>query len=124
MKFFLKITAFFELATGLGLLFIPKIVILILLGTTLDGAGANITGMVAGTALIAIAYACWLAQDSGAVLIRPLLLYNTVVAGVLFFGFLNFKLISYGLWLTIVLHTVFSVWSLLLLLRIKELKKN
>ena len=64
MKFFLNITALFELITGLGLLLIPKLIILILLGTTLDGAGAYVSAMVAGGALISIAYTCWLIRDS------------------------------------------------------------
>lgn len=125
MKFFLNITALFELITGLGLLFIPKLIILILLGTALDGAGAYVSAMVAGGALISIAYACWLIRDSVSMIsiIKALLLYNSIVVAILFFGFVNFQLNGIGLWLTIVLHSVFSVWSLLLLLKDKELKK-
>lgn len=125
MKFFLNITSLFELITGLGLLFIPKLIIFILLGTTLDGAGAYISAMVAGGALISIAYVCWLIRDNVSMIsiIKALLLYNSVVVAILFFGFVNFQLNGIGLWMTIVLHSVFSLWSLLLLLKDNELKK-
>jgi hypothetical protein len=90
MKFFLNITALFEFITGLGLLFIPKLIILILLGTALDGAGAYayVFAMVVGGALISIAYACWLIWDgvSKISIIKALLLYNSIVVAIFFLG--------------------------------------
>jgi hypothetical protein len=125
MKVFVKVTALFELITGLGLIFCPKSIIFLLLGTTLDESGGLISAMVAGAALVSIAYVCWLSRDSVAVnlIIKSLLLYNTLVVGILLFGFINFKLNGIGLWLAIVLHSALSVWSLLLLLKEEALKK-
>lgn len=125
MKVFVKVTALVELVTGLVLIFIPKFIISLLLGTTLDGAGAYISAMIAGAALSSIAYVCWLSRNSVAVnlIIKALLLYNIVEVAVLLFGFINFKINGFVLWLVIVLHSVLSVWSLLLLLKDKEMKK-
>jgi hypothetical protein len=125
MKFFLKITALFELITGLGLIFIPKLIISLLLGTALVGAGGYITAMIAGAALLSIAYVCWLTRNSLAVnlIIKTLLFYNTVVVAILLFGVINFKLNGLGLWFVVVLHSALSVWGLLLLLNERELNK-
>jgi hypothetical protein len=125
MKVFVKVTALVELITGLGLIFIPKFIISLLLATTLDGAGAYISAMIAGAALSSIAYVCWLSRNSVAVslIIKALLFYNIVVVAVLLFGFVNFKINGIGLWMVIVLHSVLSVWGLLLLLKDREMKK-
>jgi len=61
MRLLLKLTAFIEAATGLGLIAVPAFVVQLLLGDELLGAGVPL-GRVAGVALLSLGIACWLAS--------------------------------------------------------------
>src|SRR5438477_7443522 len=58
MKLLLKLTAFIEVATGLGSIAVPAFVVQLLLGSELLGAGIP-RGRLAGVALLALGIACW-----------------------------------------------------------------
>src|SRR4030095_4190198 len=57
----LKLTALIEAATGLGLIAVPAVIVRLLLGGELIGAGIPL-GRVAGVALLALGVACWFAS--------------------------------------------------------------
>ena len=85
MSRLLKLTALIEAATGLGLIATPSIVVRLLLGSLLDTSAAVMLGRVAGTALLALGVACWLARDdtqsrAARGLVVTILLYNVSVA--------------------------------------------
>jgi hypothetical protein len=61
MNRLLKLTAFVEAATGLGLIAVPDFVVQLLLGGELLGAGVSL-GRVAGVALLSLGVACWFAS--------------------------------------------------------------
>ena len=54
------VTTLIEAATGLALLVLPAFVVKLLLGEEILGAGIPL-GRVAGIALLALGFACWLA---------------------------------------------------------------
>jgi hypothetical protein len=90
MKRFLKLTAIIEAATGLALIAVPGIVVRLLLGAEISGASIPL-GRVAGTALLALGVACWLARgdtQSRATrgLVAAMLMYNLVATAVLAFA--------------------------------------
>jgi len=62
MKLLLKLTAFIEVATGLGSIAVPAFVVELLLGSELLGAGIP-RGRLARVALLALGIACWLASS-------------------------------------------------------------
>jgi hypothetical protein len=115
MKPLLAVTAVIEAATGIGLLITPSIVTQLLLGGTLDGPVAQTVARVGGAALIAIGFACWRSRENGRALVIAMLLYNTVVAGVLIHAAVRLGLSGIGLWPTVALHLGFAVWCMVCL---------
>ena len=80
MNRLLFLTAIIEAGAGLGLLAVPSIVVRLLLGGEISGAGIPL-GRVAGAALFALGVACWLAhydpQSCAARgLVRAMVVYN------------------------------------------------
>jgi hypothetical protein len=61
MKSLLKLTALLEAGAGLGLVAVPAVVVRLLVGGELVGAGIPL-GRVAGVALLALGIGCWLAS--------------------------------------------------------------
>jgi hypothetical protein len=62
MKLLLKLTALIEAATGLGLITVPAVVVRLLLGSELLGAGIPL-GRLTGVALLTLGIVCWLASS-------------------------------------------------------------
>ena len=62
MKHLLTVTTVIEAGVGLALLVVPSVVIQLLLGAEISGAAVTL-GRVAGTALLALGVACWLARS-------------------------------------------------------------
>jgi hypothetical protein len=121
MKLLLKLSAIIEVPTGLGLVAVPPVVVRLLLGGELLGAGIPL-GRVAGVALLALGIACWLASfDTQNCAARGILsamaLYNLGVAFVLGLAGLQSQPIGIALWPAVILHLVMSVWCVACLLR-------
>jgi hypothetical protein len=120
MKALLKLTAFIEAATGLGFLVVPALVVRLLLGGELIGAGIPL-GRVAGVALIALGVACWLSSfDTQSCAARgvvsAMVVYNlgaTVILGV---AGLQVQPAGIALWPAVILHAAMTVWCVSLLL--------
>jgi len=62
-KLFLLVTAFFEAATGLCLLFVPAILFAVLFGLREATVDAIFVGRIGGAALLAIGIASWMARS-------------------------------------------------------------
>lgn len=96
MKLLLKLTAFIEVATGLGSIAVPAFVVQLLLGSELLGAGIP-RGRLAGVALLALGIACWLASSDT----RNCAARRIVTAMALY---------DISLWPAVILHAAMAVW--------------
>ena len=115
MKLLLIITALLEVSAGLGLLVIPEVAVSMLLGGSLDTPAGLAAGRLAGTALIALAIACWQVryEERGGPaigVVQAMLFYNFVAAMVLVYAGIRLGLSSPLLWPAIVLHVCMGVW--------------
>ena len=122
MNRLLKLTALIEAATGLGLISLPSVVVRLLLGSPLDRSAAVMLGRVAGSALLALGVACWLARDDGQSraargLVAAMLLYNVAVVALLVFAGVGLGLRGLAWWPAVILHAVMAVWCIVCLRR-------
>jgi hypothetical protein len=116
MKPLLKLTALIEAATGLGLVAVPAVVVRLLLGGELLGAGIPL-GRVAGVALLALAVACWLASSDNQScaargVVSAMALYNLGVALILTLFGIQSQSIGLALWPAVILHAALTVWCI------------
>jgi hypothetical protein len=114
MKALLTVTALFEVATALALESNPTAAARLLLGTPLDSPAALVIARTLGTALIAIAAACWSARgrpDPG--LVVALLIYNVGVVAVLIHARIGPGLSGLGLWPAVVAHSALAAWCVI-----------
>ena len=65
MKNLLTLTAVIEVGAGAALMCCPSATVVLLLGSSLDTSAALAVARVAGTALLALGVACWLARHDG-----------------------------------------------------------
>lgn len=112
----LLVTAAMELGIGFMLLQFPSTVVILLLGSALEGPVALTLARVAGVALAVLGLTCWLARDDGSShagrgLVAAVVLYNVAVAAVLAYANVGLGLSGIGLWPAVVLHAVMSAWS-------------
>lgn len=114
-----KILVFASLAeagTGLVLMADPALVVTLLLGAPLSGAGVA-AGRCFGIALLALGLACWpsrIRDDGSSWPARAMLAYNALIA--LYLGYLGFVEHAGGvlLWPAVAIHaavTVALVWA-------------
>jgi hypothetical protein len=121
MKLLLKLTALIEAGTGLGLVAVPGVVVRLLLGGELSGAGISL-GRVAGVALLALGIACWLASSdiqscAARGIVSATALYNLGVALILSVVGIQSQPIGIALWPAVILHAIMTVWCLTKLMR-------
>jgi len=114
MKHLLALTAIIEAATGLALMVVPTIVVKLLLGEEISGAGIPL-GRVAGVALLALGVACWLAigdtkNRAAKGLVVAMLIYNLGVAIILSVAGIQSHLVGIALWPAVMLHAAMGVW--------------
>lgn len=119
MKLLLKLTAIIEVPTGLGLVAVPAIVVRLLLGGELLGAGIPL-GRVAGVALLALGVASWLASfDTASCAARGIVsamgLYNLGVVLILCAVGLQSQPVGIALWPAVILHAGMTVWCVICL---------
>jgi hypothetical protein len=124
MKLLLKLTALVEAATGLGLVAVPAVVVRLLLGSELLGAGIPL-GRVAGVALLALGIACWLASSdtqscAARGIVSAMALYNLGVALILTLFGIQSQPVGLALWPAVILHAIMVVWCVTSLMRREE----
>jgi len=115
MKKIFILTALIESVTGLILLISPSFLTFVLLGSSPDSNAGLLLGRIAGTALLSLGIACWLArkdEKSEAVkgIAAALLLYNIVVAALLTYAGLSSGQSKLSLWLVVVVHLFLAIW--------------
>ena len=114
MKHLHQIAALIEVPTGLALLIVPDVVVKLLLGAEISGAGIPL-GRITGVALLALGIACWLARgDTKSRAARGLsvamLIYNFGVAAILGFAGIQSQPTGIALWPAVMLHAAMGVW--------------
>jgi hypothetical protein len=122
MKPLLIVSAVFEAGVGIGLLAVPSVVAQVLLGAPLDAPAALTVARVAGTALLALGVACWLAASdtqscAARGVVSAMVIYNLGAALVLGVAALGSQLGGIGLWPAVILHVAMTVWCITSLLR-------
>jgi hypothetical protein len=106
MKSFFTYTAIIEALTGLGLIFVPSRITLLLFETTLSNSLEIVMSMIAGAAIFSLALYCWFSRLSTnpLIAIRTMLIYNFAVAAVILYGALALGFKGPALWLVIIFH--------------------
>jgi spore maturation protein SpmB len=117
-------TAVIELGAGLALLGFPSAMATLLVGSPLEGSAALTVARVAGTALLALAVACWLARGdtrspAARGLVAAMVLYNLGVALILGAVGIRSQPVGVALWPAVVLHAVMTIWCIVSLLSVK-----
>jgi len=118
MKLLLIISAIVEAAAALVLLVVPSVAISLLLGVPLETPAGLVPGRIAGTALLALAVACWQTKDNdrggdSTGVVEAMLFYNFAAALVLVYAGIHLELRSALLWPAIVLHLGLGAWCVL-----------
>ncbi len=114
----LIVSAAVEASAGIALLTLPGIFVGLLIGGSLDAAGALVVARLAGVALLALGLACWLARNdaasrAGKGVIAAMLMYNGGAVAVLAFASLGQGMSGPGLWPAAVLHAGLASWCFL-----------
>ena len=114
-KLFLSVTALVEATTGLGLLILPAVLFVVLLGLNPATADAIFVGRLAGAALVAIGIASWMARVDEQTpahrgLLTGILVYNAVATLLLAYAGAVLKMNGVLLWPAVGLHAVLAVW--------------
>jgi len=115
MRALATVTAVLELGAGLGILVIPSLAGMILLGSSLSTPVELTIARVAGVALLALGVAFWFARHdeqshAARALVGAMLLYNAGVVAVLLYAGVGLGLSGVGLWPAVLLHVVMTVW--------------
>jgi len=118
MKLLLIIAAVLEGATGLALLLKPTVVVSLLLGAPLDTPAGLVAARIGGSALVALAIACWQARNGergspATGVVEAMLFYNFASAMVFVYAGIRLDLHGALLWPAIVLHLCLGVWCVL-----------
>jgi len=118
MKLLLIIAAVLEGATGLALLLKPAVVVSLLLGATLDTPTGLVAARIGGSALVALAIACWQARNGergspATGVVEAMLFYNFASAMVFVYAGIRLDLHGALLWPAVVLHLCLGVWCVL-----------
>ena len=111
----LIVTTVVETPIGVMLLLFPPLVARCLLGVSLDAPAALVVARIAGAALLALSFACWLARDDGPGpaqrgLIAAMLLYHCAAVAVLAHAAVIARLVGVLLWPAVGLHSALAVW--------------
>jgi hypothetical protein len=108
MKAPLIIACVAEVATGLALLVQPALVVRLLLGAEIAGAGA-IASRVAGIAVFSLALACWPGKEPTRAALCGMSTYSLVVALYLLFIGIRGESVGPLLWPAVLVHSVLSL---------------
>lgn len=106
----LKVASVIEAATGLALMIYPLLVVVLLSGGGVSGAGIAL-GRLAGFALLSLGLACWPRLDSAGANIpalRALLTYNLLMTLYLAYLGIGGQWAGSLLWPAVVIHAVLT----------------
>jgi len=110
MNRLLALSALLEAATGLALMAFPSVVVRLLIGSEISGAGVPV-GRVAGIALLSLGCACWPGRqvEGGSQALRAMLAYNGLVT--IYLAYLGFAEHLGGplLWPAVSVHAVMTL---------------
>jgi hypothetical protein len=114
-KRLLLTTALVEAATGLCLLFLPAPLFVVLFGLDHASVEATFIGRIAGTAMLAIGIASWMARVDTLTparlgLLTGILIYNAGASVLLVYAGAALKMVGVLLWPAVALHAVLAVW--------------
>jgi hypothetical protein len=114
-RIFWIVTAIVETGAGVGLLWLPEIVLRLLLGLESTAPEARLISRVAGAALLCIGVASWHArndQRSAAQrgMLTGVLIYNVAAAALLSWAGAVLQLAGIALWPGVALHSVLALW--------------
>jgi len=110
LKKVLALTAAIEAATGLALMVHPALVVRLLLGADVFGAGLAL-GRVAGFALLALGLGCWPSGEVPgglALALRAMLTYSLLVTIYLIYLGIGGELVGSLLWPAVAIHAVLT----------------
>jgi hypothetical protein len=109
IKKLLAVTAVGEAFTGLALLIYPSLVVRLLFGVEIAGAGV-LMSRIAGIALIALGSACWPRRDAGGRALQGMLSYSLLAT--LYLGYLGIggEWVGWLLWPAVVVHAVVTIF--------------
>jgi len=119
-RLLLTLTALLEVGTGLMLLLSPRMPLEILLGFRDPGPDIQVVARLAGSALLAIGVAVWLARSDNRTpsqtgVLAGILVYNLAVAAVLAFAALTLRMSGIALWPVVALHAALGGWCIVCL---------
>jgi len=121
VKRLLTVTALIETAAGLGLILMPSVVVRLLLGSELLGAGISF-GRLTGVALLTLGIVCWLASSdtqscAARGIVTAMTLYHIGAVLILACAGLQLPAVGIGLWPAVILHAAMAVWCVTTLLQ-------
>lgn len=113
MKYFLTVTSVVEALAGIFFLLAPATFISLLLGTSVVDPGSLIVARLAGIALIAMAFACWLSRVDlqSTVMVKTMVMYNIGCVLLLTYAVLYERISGQGLWPAVLVHLTMLVWG-------------
>ncbi|PWK66514.1 hypothetical protein [Aminobacter sp. AP02] len=116
-KALLSVMGALEAATGVVLMAVPALLVELLLGVPPGTTAGLIASRIASAALLALGVACWLARhdaDCPAArgLVAGMLIYNVVVAAILFLAWTHFGLSGVALWPAVLAHVGLAGWCI------------
>jgi small-conductance mechanosensitive channel len=128
MKKLFTITAIAEFVTGLGMVALPRLLIKLIFGSSVDTYLSLTIARIAGVAIISLAVACWFARKdekspAAKGLVISLLLYNSGITILLIIAGLAYTSAGIGLWPVVLVHLFMSVWCIMSLIK-KPLQIN
>jgi len=121
VKRLLTVTALIETAAGLGLILMPSVVVRLLLGSELLGAGISL-GRLTGVALLTLGIVCWLASSdtqscAARGIVTAMTLYHIGAVLILACAGLQLPAVGIGLWPAVILHAAMAIWCVTTLLQ-------
>jgi hypothetical protein len=111
MNSLITLTAVIESVTGLALMAVPSVVVRLLVGGEISGAGIPL-GRVAGFGLLSLGIACWPGRgpaDNAAPALRAMLTYNSLATLYLLCLGIGREWVGPLLWPAVALHGVLAV---------------
>jgi hypothetical protein len=107
-KALLALTAVAEVATGLALIILPALVVRLLLGGQISGAGVGL-GRVAGFGLLSLGVACWPRGEGTLAALCGMLTYNLLTTAYFAYMVLRHGIIGKLLLPVLALHALFTL---------------